>query len=606
MKKVFKYVMFVVGAAGILASCNEKKWLTEEPLDFLSPDYGYEKASQYNMAINHLYDRYRDMAWNIGDDQRQSLWWGDLSYGGYDWNPPAKYNNWAAWLIPTAGLASDVWHRLYTIIGDANRIIWSADNVPNELTDADKAMIKAEASFFRGLAYARLGNLYGGVPIAQVEPPSSPKEDYVRSTRAETYGQARTDLETAAAVLPDIDKTDDGRVSKQMAQHMLGEVYIALAMWDEAITTLGAVIDYPAMGLMTERFGTRAGEPGDVYWDLFRLNNQNRSSGNRESLWVLQYDYQSKGSTYSLAHSRQVVPGYWSATVAGKNAAGETHDANGNRIKVPAFRNTVNADGWTAEKGGRGIGSMRGTEHFFTSIWGEDFDRDIRNSSYNIQRDFRIDNPAADGYGEWILADGWYPRFPQSVNEGVANGVAIPAEYAGIEPRIMFPSVQKFSRTGNYPTEAYVRNSDGSLRVTALGEHILSNSGSPNLSYTSLKDEYAFRLAETYLLRAEAHLGKGQADLAAADINALRGRAGATPATAAQIDIDYILDERMRELYYEEIRIFTLCRLGKFVERTKRYNPFHGSIRDHHNLWPIPFNEIQRNILAPIEQNPGY
>jgi hypothetical protein len=382
-----------------------------------------------------------------------------------------------------------------------------------------------------------------------------------------------------------------------MARHMLGEVYICLGMWDEAISTLSAVITDPAMGLMTERFGTRASEPGDVYWDLFRLDNQNRSGGNREALWVLQFEYQSTGSSYSLAHSRQVVPGYWSATV--QSAADPT-------VKVPAFRNSVNADGWTAEKGGRGIGSMRGTEHFFTTIWGDDFDRDIRNSSHNIQRDYRIDNPAAAGYGEWILADGWYPRFPQSVNEGVANGVPIPAEYAGIEPRIMFPSVQKFSRTGNYPAEAYVRNSDGSLRQTALGEHILSNSGSPNLSYTSLKDEYAFRLAETYLLRAEAYIGKGQTDLAAADINALRNRAGATPATAAEMNIDYILDERMRELYYEEIRIFTLCRMGKFVERAKRYNPFHGSIRDYHNLWPIPYNEIQRNILAPLEQNPGY
>ncbi len=174
MKKVFKYIMFVVGAAVILASCNEKKWLTEEPLDFVGPDNGYEKAAQYNMAINHLYDRYRDLAWNVGDDQRQSLWWGDLSYGGYDWNPPAKYNNWAAWLIPTAGLASEVWQRMYTIIADANRIIWSVDNIPNELTDTDKALFKAEASFFRGLAYARLGNLYGGVPI-NTDPPWSPK-----------------------------------------------------------------------------------------------------------------------------------------------------------------------------------------------------------------------------------------------------------------------------------------------------------------------------------------------------------------------------------------------------------------------------------------------
>lgn len=50
------------------------------------------------------------------------------------------------------------------------------------------------------------------------------------------------------------------------------------------------------MALMTNRFGSRLNEAGDVYWDLFRLNNQNRGSGNKESLWVLQYDYLNPGS----------------------------------------------------------------------------------------------------------------------------------------------------------------------------------------------------------------------------------------------------------------------------------------------------------------------
>jgi hypothetical protein len=62
----------------------------------------------------------------------------------------------------------------------------------------------------------------------------------------------------------------------------------------------------------------------------------------------------------------------------------------------------------------------------------------------------------------------------------------------------------------------------------------------------------------------------------------------------------------------------TLCRLGKLAERTRKYNSSYTakggriiettgtSIQDYHNLWPIPFAEIERNIYAVMEQNPGY
>ncbi|MDR1103037.1 MAG: RagB/SusD family nutrient uptake outer membrane protein, partial [Tannerella sp.] len=126
------------------------------------------------------------------------------------------------------------------------------------------------------------------------------------------------------------------------------------------------------------------------------------------------------------------------------------------------------------------------------------------------------------------------------------------------------------------------------------------------------------RLAETYLLRAEAYLNKGDKANAAKDINAVRDRSQAPRVDAADVDIDYILDERLRELTFEEFRMLTLCRMGKLVERTKKYNySFNGldgnpvessgmSMEEYHNLWPIPYNEIERNTEAVLEQNPGY
>jgi hypothetical protein len=108
-------------------------------------------------------------------------------------------------------------------------------------------------------------------------------------------------------------------------------------------------------------------------------------------------------------------------------------------------------------------------------------------------------------------------------------------------------------------------------------------------------------------LRAEAYLGKGDKVKAAIDINVIRARAKATPVDAAKVDIDFILDERQRELYTEERRMFTLTRLGKLSDRNRMYNPYTGkTIADYHNLWPIPYSEIERNTTAKLEQNPGY
>jgi hypothetical protein len=63
-----------------------------------------------------------------------------------------------------------------------------------------------------------------------------------------------------------------------------------------------------------------------------------------------------------------------------------------------------------------------------------------------------------------------------------------------------------------------------------------------------------YRLAETYLIRAEAYYWKGQLGLAADDINTVRERSHALPITAADVTLDYIFAERARELYLEEMR----------------------------------------------------
>jgi hypothetical protein len=113
------------------------------------------------------------------------------------------------------------------------------------------------------------------------------------------------------------------------------------------------------------------------------------------------------------------------------------------------------------------------------------------------------------------------------------------------------------------------------------------------------------RLAETYLLLAEAEMKLNKRVEAAGWINKIRRRSHASEISAADINIDFILAERTRELLTEEERRHTLNRLGLLVERTKQYNPRAVGITEDNALFPIPQDFIDTNT-GEILQNPGY
>ncbi len=125
---------------------------------------------------------------------------------------------------------------------------------------------------------------------------------------------------------------------------------------------------------------------------------------------------------------------------------------------------------------------------------------------------------------------------------------------------------------------------------------------------TTIRDAYVIRLAETYLILAEAQLMQGKNQEAADNINAVRARAGASMVAPGDVTIDFILDEKARELWGEQYsRKVDLFRTGKYVERVKRYNPDAGAnVQEFHTLLPIPQSEIDLNTGAEFSQNQGY
>lgn len=562
-------------------SCNEDKFLEEVPLDFFSPENSYITEKDFESAITELYSRVRYCAYQSGSTSGSYpyLVSTDIAQDGRGQLSSGRFGGHSVFLVPTNSIVTAHWNSWYKLISNANTIISRVGS--SKLTEDKKAAVVAEAKFFRAFGYRYLVYLFGGVPL-NLEEVSSPKTDYTRATKQEVLDQIVKDCTEAAAVLPGIDKVADGKVSNLVAQHLLAETYIALNEYDKAIAAASVVISDPNMALMTQRFGSmkdqapqdrylKFTEPGDVYWDLFRVGNQNRSSGNKEALWVIQYDVDVTGGDLTSI-------GNWSVTNTTRGESANVLERIAGPVAWMTYKDPDGKEGALGSpqsnynSGGQGVSLMRNTDWFLNTLWVSDWDNDIRNAPHNIVRDFIYNNPNSAYFGmssvkypspTWIAQNWrWYP----------------------------YPS--KITTPGQHPDELYTNKDNETLRST---------------SGSTYRDNYMFRLAETYLLRAEAYLDKDDLISAAKDINVVRERSKANPVLSGDVTIDYILDERARELVYEEPRRITLHRTGKLVERVRKCNTLNkDEIQDYHGLWPVPYSFIEANTGAVIEQNPGY
>jgi tetratricopeptide (TPR) repeat protein len=529
----------------LLVSGCDDKFLDEKPLASLSSDIVLNSKSGFDNHLTALHFSAREeLVLEDNHDYYFTMHSGtDIATTGQEDARP--FRNYETYLTPNANTVIKHWRWAYqSMLVRANTIIAYA-NKP-ELTEiwaneAEKNSIIAEARFFRGYTHNLLANLYGGVPIVDTIY-SGPKTDFVRNTREEVYESARKDLEFASAWLPEtVVKSNEGRIVKAAADHLLTEVYISLGDYDKAIASANKVINSGLYQLMTTRFGSEKDLPGDVFSDLFKLGNQNRSSGNMESIYVWQFEDQTLGG---------------SGTSGGNNIL---------RGWGPWYINLRDPDGKAGmiivDSLGRGVGLTRPTTYFLYNLWADNWDNDIRNSSYNIRRTMYYTNPASAYFG-------------------------MPVE----------PKQTRIDTMQNaYPT---LRKIEGKT----------PKSGN-NTTGRTFTDFMVYRLAETYLLRAEAYLRKGDLQAAAESINVVRARSGAKPVNPGDVTIDYILDERARELIAEEPRRRTLIRMGKLVERTRKYNmreDTRSTIQDYHEFFPIPQNAIDANFSAELKQNPGY
>lgn len=566
MKKILASFYCIVFLS-VSFSCRDI--LEENPLDFFSPENSFVTYDDYQRGLTDLYAKVRTICYGA-TDYKPYLTATDIAQDGR-YQLTARFGGHTNYLVPTNSDVLLHWRSWYKIVSNANTILSRVGN--SGLTDDEKVLVTAEAKFFRAFAYRFLVYLWGGVPLL-TEETTAPKADFVRASKTEILEHIVSDAKEAANNLPAINQVKDGKISNLVAQQLLAETYIALERYDDAIAAASVVIDDPNTALMQSRFGSMATQnpqdellgftrQGDVYWDLFRVDNQNRSSGNQEALWVIQYELDIPGG---------ILP----------SAGGFGHLHSLNRIAGPASWLTLrDPDGKEGvigipmsdyNTGGAGVSLMMNTNFFLYDLWESDWDNDIRNAPHNIVRDLVYTNPTSAWYGK--------------------SAVQNPGSTLIEQPWRWYPYPSKITTPGQHPDGVFEDKSLGTIKSTAGALY---------------RDRYMMRLAETFLLRAEAYLGRGDRQNAANDINEVRRRAKATPVEPGDVTLDYILDERARELVYEEHRRITLHRSGKLVERVRKYNTVNrDEIEDYHKLWPIPYSEIEANKDAVLEQNPGY
>jgi hypothetical protein len=534
MKKYIYLIMLVVPL--VIISCGDS-FLEEKPKNFDAPENIYTNTTGFNAALNGLYaySRLEFQTWTDGiithgacpyETMQVGLDICVRSYKDGTLEPFETYK-----FNPTTSYIRNRWKWAYGLIANANQMINYAENTDISWDNpaTDKAYFQAQGKFFRAYAYRYLTYLFGDVAWV-TEVSDSYRSDFERTPQNEVLQKMIEDLKFAAEHLPaDPSSVKQGQLTKWTALHMLSEIYLFKKEYKNAENAALEVINSGYYQLMTARFGNHKNEEGDYYSDMFKENNHNRTSGNMESIWVIQaeYDKQGGGGKYNDWTRRAWVPGYY------------------------------NIDGFviSVEYGGRGLGQIRPLEWLLDSYETDD----VRNSANNIRRDYYY-NSTAPEYAHL------YGKKHTITNTDINTGKC-------------FPTTTKF-------------------------DYGVAN----NLTYEgNSKDKTRFRLAETYLFLAEAYLMQGNTGAAAEAINTGRARANATPVQESATTLDYLLDERARELLGEEMRRFTLIRTGKLIERTTKMNSFSGPvISDYNVLWPVPQEVIDANSGLKWINNPGY
>ena len=599
MKKFNIIASITLAGMLFLFSCTDE-WLKPKPLSLYTPENTFINAEGLNGALIACLRNSRHEFYGDGAPEITENIFSDVAVEGTtDKTGPAQ--DLPAQILPDACLNSVncnrigwYWREQYYRIKYANTVISRIDDA-EWTSEEEKNNILGKAYFHRARAYYRLVNQFGDVPLILHEI-TEPKLDFYSCTRQSILEKCKKDLTFAAKwVYKESDGVPIGDVNKAAVYHLLAKVDLALLDFDGAIAAASAVINDGYHHLMTERFGVDKDDTThNVIWDLHQAPNKSLPE-NTEKIFMLisREEFTEGGASERTSIMRQCVPFYGSNKI-------KTPYGNRGMRDLPLGSHGVQID--LVTKYGRGIGRCRLSAYGQFTIWTDPNDLRHAPGNWMNMTDLVYNDPDLITKG-----DPYYGKHLQLYDS--AGGI------------LCTDTIRSWYNWPYY--KLYVADPTDATPDGGRG------------------DWYVYRLAETYLLRAEAYFWKGEPDNAAADVNAVRTRAGCAPYTAADINIGTILDERARELYYEEPRkteltriAFILAETGKTCYNGKSYsmdnfssdNFWYDRVIEKNNfyrenivaphytyraapwivLWPVPAPAINGNLEGVINQNEGY
>lgn len=464
----------------------------------------------------------------------------------------------------------NVWEELYRGINTCNSVIERAPAAT--VSDAVKKLRVAEAKFLRAHYYFILVQQWGGVDLRLTET-LTPTKKTSRATEADVYKAIIADLEAAIPDLdPKIRSTDYGRATKAAAEHLLAKVYLT-----RAYTSFKGADDYAKAATLAQSVIANYGFK--LLPDFASVFAQGAGEISDEVVFAVQYtsDPLTNASTPPVANS------------GGNTGGNNLHLFFGMQYDVQA-------------------GMQRDI------FYGRPFKR-LRPTTYAIETVFK--DRINDSRYKKSFRDTWLSNAPGTYNTAFDNSKAKVTFKAG-DTAIYIPGVEwTLAQRAAKPYQVLVPSAYNEALFPTLQKFF--DPLRPDRTYEpGSRDYLAFRLAETYLILAEAQLKQGKTTEATTAINMVRRRAAfpgketAMEIKSADMTMDMLMEERGRELMGEQTRWMDLKRWGALVDRVKKYNPqAAANIKEIHNLRPIPQTQIDRTEKAAdgspgFAQNPGY
>lgn len=548
MKTYFKKSIYILLSALTLTSC--KKTLEEYNPGVMTADNVYATPEGFETLVNAAYSYQR---WWYGKEEAFSiaemgtdLW---MSGAGDVYPDLTKYLN----LQGTNSALSTEWQALYAGVNVCNAGIIRIDNA--KLSGTLRPIREAELKFLRAFYYWHIVETWGGVHFTLDE--TKGIVTTANKTPVETfYNQIVSDLEFAVKNLPP-STTDYGRATRPAAQAFLARVYLTIGKNAEANNNARAVINGGYGFQLVPNFA-----------DLWKMSNLK----NKEVVYAINYSANLalndllNNISNPYGHSRGSNSAHMLFTMKYDTETGMTRDiANGrpfNRYMPTRFLIDLYSDNDARYEGS------------FQEVWyANNTDASKRRSNQKV--------------GDTAIL---------ATRKVITNASA--------------RNYQVYDRNFIYNTNGTVKDQ---LRYPSLSKFLDPTRPSFNEAQ-SARDAFVIRFSELYLIAAEAQLKLGRADSAAYYLNFVRTRA-AKPGkvadmqvNAADITLDFILDERAREFAGEQMRWYDLKRTGKLIERVQKYNPdVAPNIQPYHVVRPIPRSQLDAvTNKDEFTQNQGY